>query len=342
MNLHLDRFSVALEANPSAHDDASPLSVSVALGVTKEALVQPEVHTDQPTKPSLVSHPQRSLQHAVQHPLSPSSPSTQTGDRLVAQPFFAAQGIIVALLAPSGGGKTTLLSAMVGLVPSSGGRLVVLGEDHTMTPLGSRPIGIVQQQHDLFGHLSVYDNIRIAWAPRLPRAWQTRLWQRCQRLRLHGSSCPTPARNLADQRDTSSVPWATDETAKVRHLLEQVDLPSSVMHRRADALSGGEQRRISLARLLATRHPVVLLDEPFSALHPTLRARLSHSTAQWIKTTNRIAIVATHDADFVRQHADYVILLGNGKVVDQGTSDAMQQSDAWHRWENTTSATRTL
>ena len=141
-------------------------------------------------------------------------------------------GGCVALLGPSGGGKTTLLRLVAGLDTPDAGRVVLDGQDLGRVPPERRRTALVFQQPRLFPHLSVRDNVAFPLVvDHTPRR---------------------PARTEAD---------------RFLHLVGAADLSA----RRPDSLSGGQQQRVALARALAAGPDVLLLDEPFSALDPAVR-----------------------------------------------------------------------
>jgi len=145
------------------------------------------------------------------------------------------QGESHVLLGPSGAGKTTLLEAIIGLRPLTGGRVELSGRDLAGVPAERRGMGYLPQRLSLFPHLTVRENI--LYGPR------------SRRLR--------PA-------DYQPVVDALVEAVGIGELLD----------RRPATLSGGARQRVALVRALAARPPVLLLDEPFSALNESLRHEL--------------------------------------------------------------------
>lgn len=163
---------------------------------------------------------------------------------------------IVAVLGPSGAGKSTLLRVIAGLMRPDAGVIALNGKDITDHPAHLRNIGMMFQDEQLFPHLDVAANI--AFGPR-----------------MHG--------------------WNRSETdARVEELLGIVGL-AGFGTRRVDRLSGGEKKRVALARSLAPRPAVLLLDEPLTGLDRELHDRLIGELADVLRATTTTAVLVTHD-----------------------------------------------
>lgn len=185
-------------------------------------------------------------------------------------------GACVAVLGPSGSGKSTLLSLIAGFERPDRGRLFWGGADITEAPVAARPVSILFQDGNLFPHLSVFDNVALGLRPDL---------------RL------SPA-----ERD------------QVTASLDQVGL-AGFADRRPATLSGGQQARVGLARMLLRDRPLALLDEPFAALDPGLRAEMLAQVKALSAARGLTLIMTCHDLRDAERLCDRLWLLADGKLV---------------------------
>ncbi|WP_043758140.1 thiamine ABC transporter ATP-binding protein [Aeromonas taiwanensis] len=199
-----------------------------------------------------------------------------------------ARGEITALIGPSGAGKSTLLGMIAGFVPVESGTLTFDGQD--LMPLGpaERPVTTLFQDHNLFLHLSVFDNIAIGLHPGL---------------RLN-----------AAQRN------------QVNEAAERVGLGAMLM-RLPDQLSGGQQQRVGLARALVRGKPLLLLDEPFSALDPALRREMLAEVARLACEQGITVLMVSHNPEDAQLIADQVLFIDEGCIALQGKPEILQSSD---------------
>jgi len=186
------------------------------------------------------------------------------------------QGRKYAVIGPSGAGKSTLLNAICGFVPLAEGRLIWRGQDITHATPGTRPMTMLFQDNNLFPHLSVAQNVGLGVRPDL---------------RL-------------DDGDRNKVSVA----------LTRVGLGDQ-MDKRPGALSGGQQSRAALARVLVQARPLVLLDEPFAALGPALRNEMLDLVQDLVAETKAALIMVTHAPEDVRRMADEVIFVAEGHAA---------------------------
>ena len=198
------------------------------------------------------------------------------------------RGELLVLVGGSGSGKTTTLKLINRLVEPTSGAVHIAGIDHR-TLAGHelrRRIGYCFQQVGLFPHLSVAENVGIV--PDL-LGW--------------------PARDVA---------------ARVDELLHLVGLePGEFRARRPDELSGGQAQRVGLARALAARPEVLLLDEPFGALDPVTRERLQAWFARLRRELGTTAIFVTHDVVEALLLGDRIAVLEAGRLLQVGTPDEL-------------------
>jgi osmoprotectant transport system ATP-binding protein len=191
------------------------------------------------------------------------------------------RGELVALVGPSGCGKTTTLKMINRLVEPTGGTVWLEGTDIRTIPVHElrRGIGYVIQQSGLFPHRKVRDNI--ATVPQL-RKW--------------------PKARIAE---------------RVAELAELLDLEPGLLDRYPAALSGGQQQRVGVARALAADPPVMLMDEPYSAVDPIVRTRLQDELLALQRRVQKTIVLVTHDIDEAIKLADRIALLKVGGIIAQ-------------------------
>lgn len=193
--------------------------------------------------------------------------------------FDVADGELVALLGPSGSGKSTILRIIAGLASADSGRVQVDGADVTCLPPGARDLGFVFQNYALFEHLSVADNVEFAL-----RVRKLGRYERQQR------------------RD---------------ELLELVGLAGSAL-KYPSQLSGGQRQRTALARALAHKPRLLLLDEPFGALDARIRQELRQGLRDLLRKLGTTAVFVTHDQEEAFAVADRIMVLHRGRLLEQG------------------------
>jgi putative spermidine/putrescine transport system ATP-binding protein len=182
---------------------------------------------------------------------------------------------LVALLGPSGCGKTTLLRIIAGFINQTQGRVVVGGQSIDHLPPHRRTIGIVFQNYALFPHMTVADNIAYGLAAR-------------------------------------GVDGGAQRT-RVGEMLDLVKL-GGMEDRFPRQLSGGQQQRIALARALAVRPSILLLDEPFAALDKNLRLDMQIEIKRIQRMAGTTTIIVTHDQEEALSMADRVAVLNHGRL----------------------------
>ena len=199
---------------------------------------------------------------------------TQGSFRLTAD-WSASPGSRIALMGPSGAGKSTLLSVVAGFFAPTGGRVLWNGRDLTEVSAGERPVTILFQDQNLFPHLTVAQNLGLGLRPDL---------------RL------TPA-----------------EHTRIEAALSRVGL-GGLGARRPAQLSGGQASRAALARALLRAQPILLLDEPFAALGPALRAEMLDLVRDVAGESGAVVIMVTHDPEDARALGGLTAFVSDGIV----------------------------
>ena len=191
-----------------------------------------------------------------------------------------AEGEFLALLGPSGCGKTTLMKTIAGILPAQEGQIRLDGQDITNLPIHKRGTVVVFQDMRLFPHKTVAENVAFP-------------------LKMQGVS--------------------RQERLKIaEELLEKVQM-QAFANRKPAELSGGQQQRIALARALAAKPKLLLLDEPFSALDENLREDMRHLVLQLQKEFSMTVILVTHDREEALSMSDRIALLFDGRLAQIGT-----------------------
>ncbi|MFD3190270.1 ATP-binding cassette domain-containing protein [Sedimentitalea sp. HM32M-2] len=187
--------------------------------------------------------------------------------------FTLPPGSRIAVIGPSGAGKSTLIGAIAGFHPIVAGRLMWQGRDLTDAAPGARPVAMLFQDGNLFPHLTVAQNVGLGADPDL---------------RLSAA-----------------------QKAEVARAIARVGL-DGLEGRKPAALSGGQQSRAALARVLVQARPLLLLDEPFAALGPALKAEMLDLVAALVRETGATLMMVSHDPQDARRIADQVILVEGG------------------------------
>lgn len=185
------------------------------------------------------------------------------------------QGERLAIIGESGAGKSTLLNLIAGFETPASGQILLNDCDHTQTQPADRPVSMLFQDNNLFPHLTVAQNIGLALAPSL-------------------------SLNATQQQ-------------QVREIAEKMGL-ESLLSRRADQLSGGQKQRVALARTLLRDKPILLLDEPFSALDPIRRHELQQFILDICIERNLTFLMVTHQLEETKNLFTRVVEIREGQV----------------------------
>ena len=186
------------------------------------------------------------------------------------------KGQHVAIVGESGAGKSTLLNLIAGFEQPTSGQIWLNNCNHTATQVAERPVSMLFQDNNVFPHLTVAQNIGLALIPSL---------------RLN-----------------------SDQKAQVQQIAEQMGI-ADLLHRRADQLSGGQKQRVALARTLLRKQPILLLDEPFSALDPKRRNELQAIVAEICRQQNLTLLMVTHQFEESKSLFDRILMIENGKIL---------------------------
>lgn len=196
--------------------------------------------------------------------------------------FSVPRGAMMALIGPSGGGKSTALDVIAGFVDADA-QVMIDGRDAASLPPAARPVSMLFQEHNLFPHLPVLDNVALGADP----SWR-------------------PGRAAR---------------AKAAEALEAVGL-GGLGARLPAALSGGQRSRAALARALIRARPVLLLDEPFAALGPGMRGDMLALVRSLQARAGTTVVLVTHDPDEARS-ADLAAVAAEGRITEAAPSAAL-------------------
>jgi spermidine/putrescine transport system ATP-binding protein len=199
------------------------------------------------------------------------------------------KGEFLALLGPSGCGKSTTLRMLAGLETPTAGTILIAGKDMTRVPANRRPTNLIFQSLALFPHLTVAENI--GFGPRLRR------------------------QNRAEIRRT------------VTEMLELVEL-EGYADRRPAQLSGGQQQRVAVARALANRPKLLLLDEPLGALDFRLRVQMQRALKKIQHDSRTTFVLVTHDQTEAFNVSDRIAVMHDGRIEQLGTPQELYSAPA--------------
>ncbi|MFO1079562.1 MAG: ABC transporter ATP-binding protein [Reyranellaceae bacterium] len=200
-----------------------------------------------------------------------------------------AAGEFVSLLGPSGCGKTTLLRIVAGLLAADRGAVRLDGLDITGLPPHRRDVGVVFQNYALFPHLTVAENVAFGLKAR--------------------------------RRPAAEIGPTVKRFLDLVHLTEFAD-------RSVRALSGGQQQRVAVARALAVRPKLLLLDEPFSALDRKLRETMQIELRRLLRELGTTSVFVTHDQDEALTMSDRIAVMNRGAIEQLATPEAIYRQPA--------------
>ncbi|MFZ4259109.1 thiamine ABC transporter ATP-binding protein ThiQ [Raoultella terrigena] len=194
------------------------------------------------------------------------------------------RGERIAVLGPSGAGKSTLLNLIAGFLPPASGSIVIDGEPHTATPPARRPVSMLFQENNLFNHLTIRQNIGLGMHPGLK--------------------------------------LSAGQNASLLAIAEQMGI-DSLLERLPGELSGGQRQRAALARCLVREQPILLLDEPFSALDPALRQEMLILVAEVCQRRSLTLLMVSHSVEDAARIAPRSLVVADGRIAWDGATDAL-------------------
>ncbi len=181
----------------------------------------------------------------------------------------------IAIIGASGAGKSTLLNLIAGFERADSGEIWLNGENHSKTEPHLRPVSMLFQDNNLFPHLTVAQNIGLGINPGL---------------KLN-----------------------TDEKIRVQQAASAVGL-NEFLSRKPTELSGGQKQRVAIARCLLRDKPILLLDEPFSALDPELRLEMLNLIDELCTEKKLTLLIVTHQPNELKERIDRIICIENGTI----------------------------
>ncbi|WP_019997588.1 ABC transporter ATP-binding protein [Aureimonas ureilytica] len=237
-----------------------------------------------------MTHPSRDGLHGTAVSIRSLTKTFQGAPALAGIDIEIPAGEILTLLGPSGCGKTTLLRIIAGLERPDGPDMVRFdGEDVSHVPIERRQVGMVFQSYALFPNMTVAENV--AYGLKVRRV-------------------PEPERER-----------------EARRLMEVVGI-SDLANRRISQVSGGQRQRIALARALAIRPRILLLDEPLSALDAVLRERLRAEIGELLREVGITAVYVTHDQAEAMAIGDRIAVMEKGRISQIGAPRDIYQHPA--------------
>ena len=189
-----------------------------------------------------------------------------------------AAGERIAIVGPSGAGKSTLLNLIAGFVLPTQGNIWLNGENHTRSAPYERPVSMLFQENNLFPHLSVQQNLALGLK--------------------------------------TSLKLTSLEQDQIERVADAVGL-TSFLSRLPNSLSGGQKQRVALARCLLRDKPILLLDEPFSALDPELRMDMLNLIDELCHSKNLTLLLVTHQPSELTGKVDRMLRIENGRISQQ-------------------------
>jgi thiamine transport system ATP-binding protein len=212
------------------------------------------------------------------------------------------QGEFLAIIGPSGSGKSTLLNLIAGFETPLSGRIALGDVEVTSAAPAKRPVSMVFQDNNSFAHLDVWTNVALGISP--------------------------------------SLKFGETDRNRIAMALKRTGL-SELEHRKPGEISGGERQRIALARALVREKPILLLDEPFTALGPGLRFEMLDLIADLHREKSLTTLLVSHEPSDARRIATHTAFLEAGKIIAKrptGELFAAKDLPSLHRYLGTDQA----
>lgn len=187
-----------------------------------------------------------------------------------------AKGEFLGIIGPSGSGKSTLLNLIAGFEGPASGRVLIAESDVTTEPPSARPVSMIFQDNNSFAHLDVWTNVALGISP--------------------------------------SLKLDSGQRARIDSALGATGL-AGYGRRKPGELSGGERQRIAIARALVRDKPVLLLDEPFTALGPKLRQDMLDLVVDLHKSHGLTTLMVSHHPEDARRAADRTAFISHGRIL---------------------------
>ena len=188
------------------------------------------------------------------------------------------EGERIAIVGPSGAGKSTLLNLIAGFVLPTRGEVWLNGENHTQSAPYERPVSMLFQENNLFPHLTVQQNLALGLK--------------------------------------TSLKLTALEQDQIEQVADAVGL-TAFLSRLPNSLSGGQKQRVALARCLLRDKPILLLDEPFSALDPELRLEMLNLIDELCHSKKLTLLLVTHQPSELTGKVDRMLRIENGRISQQ-------------------------
>lgn len=199
------------------------------------------------------------------------------------------RGELIAVLGPSGAGKSTLLNLIAGFLEPVSGSILIDGQPHSATPPSRRPVSMLFQENNLFSHLTIEQNIALGMQP--------------------------------------SLKLNAVQKQKLAAIAEQMGI-APLLSRLPGALSGGQRQRAALARCLVREQPLLLLDEPFSALDPALRQEMLALVGEVCRRQQLTLLMVSHSVEDAARIAPRSLVVAEGRIAWDGATDALLRGEA--------------